>query len=357
MTVTDEQVIEFDGVSRRVLGVRYELVDSALSRIGEIHPVEGSDAPSLRSDSGRSVKRTLQTLRIRPDEVGDIDRARDRVRVMVDISNLAPRPFGVYAFGTTPKHQTTAGVSMSASLNDIGFRLAKGIPTALSLGIGAQVFDFLVQFAQDFGYPDPWIDPTSAVVQAPMTWPAATPGTRIMAEVGLLAGFLDPYILNNGRLRQKAAPDLGSLLAPELVYEQGGRILAGSVVTDDSFLDAPNRYIVQGSGTTTSPIVGWFDVPDSAPFSAAAKGYVDPANPTQMQGIADNAAADAAAYALYLRSPAAYQTIEWDSPFDPRHETFDAVQALTAPWMEQSWSWRLAAGQPMHHVGVRVWTP
>ena len=73
-----------------------------------------------------------------------------------------------------------------------------------------------------------------------------------------------------------------------------------------------------------------------------------------MQGLATQAQANKGAVNLARTRSVAFEWLTFTSTADPRHDTWDVVEAFGKRWLETSWSLELRSGGPMAHTMRRV---
>jgi hypothetical protein len=141
----------------------------------------------------------------------------------------------------------------------------------------------------------------------------------------------------------------------DYTYEAGGRIHKDSIVETDDLLSTPNRYVVIDTNGATSPIIGTYDLPASAPNSIANRGFAV-TKVIELQGLTDSAAAATAAQAAANNDDAAFKQVEFRSTHDPRHDAFNIVQLLGNQYREVAWRIVLSSGGAMGHKLRRVYS-
>jgi hypothetical protein len=116
-------------------------------------------------------------------------------------------------------------------------------------------------------------------------------------------------------------------------------------------LAAANAFAVYDSGTDRLRS-GRYDIPASAPHSFANRGFRI-GRSESVQGLENQDLATRAARNLARRSDV-FEYVTFNSTADPRHETYDVVDAFGDRWLEVSWSLELRSGGAMSHNLKRV---
>jgi hypothetical protein len=352
---TTTELLDLDGVAARTSTFRLDVVDASLTLIGTLGA--GADQPaSVENNINRTVKRTMSGVRIPPSELAAVRPYSDRVRPVMVLENGVELPVGVFLFGDLSRTIDTAGTEAEASLVDQTVILDTGIAEPYSVPAGKSLTVAMGEILAASPVAAYDVAQTGQVAGSPLAWPAGASRLRVLSDLAATAGFYSPYFDNAGTCRLVAVPDLSAASA-SIVYAQGGvdtgRVIRGSIVRSDDTLGAPNRYVAVDASGQGGGFVGAYDVPATAPHSAANRGFVI-SRTVEVQGLATQADATAAAKAAGLQDTS-YEHLQFASPPDPRHDTFDVVEFDGAVWREQSWTMTLREGEPMKHVLRRVY--
>lgn len=353
-----EDIISLVGIAQRAEGIRFDVLDQTLSKIGEVTPI--SDMPArIRNSETRTIRRSLEGMRLTPADAAAINPLTDRIRPMWVIRDLAGTdhafPMGVFLFGENPAAVYSWGNETTATMIDQGYILDQASERAWGFSAGTPVAEALAEvFADVAGITTPVIDPGLGSLTGDMAFPVGTRRTKIIDDLLLVGGGLPHYFDNEGTPRCRTLPDLG-IAVPAFTYTTDGSsvIDKDSIVTYDDLLDAPNRYMVIG-GSSDAEIVGYYDIPSDAEHSIAQRGFAVTRVET-LQSVQDASQATAAALALYASDNQTFAWAEFDAVTDPRHDTFDIV-AYTGPiFIGSEWSAVLETGGKMHHVLRRLY--
>lgn len=367
----DELLDLIDVVQRRE-SVKYEVLDSRLEWLFDIHPIVGN--AQIRVDANATVKRTLSDLRLTPDDEARIDVFAHRLRpvwqievarnrqvvvagtettrpVVTETPIYADYPLGVFVFSSADRVRQPWGIELTATLHDQSVILNQARETGLSLPAGANIVDAALSIIAECGIPSVQVKPSEMTVSAPVAWPAGTSRLEILNQLCGMLGYHPVYFDNEGRLRARAAEYPIVDLPPDHTYrlDETSRVVTGTITETSDLLDAANRYIVRSSAPSGTEIVGYYDLPANAPQSIARRGYVI-ASVSDEPGISDSATATAAA-ARNAAQARTYLHADFTATADPRHDIFDIVDYLGDNYRETGWELELkTGGRHTHHL-------
>ncbi len=340
---TTEALLDLD-VAARFSTVRWDLLDSSLVRIGELHPQTLN--AFITNDTTRTIMRTLGNLTVRWTEADGINVLTDRLAPYWVLENGDTIPLGIFLFGDASRSRHTRGADLAGTLVDQLHLLDFADGTVVSYAAGVNVSAALIAELTAGGIIDFTVDPSGVLIAQTVAWAPDVTRLKRMGDLCALAGFLPPFFDARGLCHCRGAPD--PALATSFL-SLDGLAYRGSIVERTDQLDAPNRYIVICSGSTATPIVGVYDIPASVPWSAQNRGFVA-AKTVTVSGITDQAAADAMAQSLAAQDGKGFSHIELDSAPDPRHDTFDLVTWDGQIWLETGWTLNLTEGSANHHT-------
>lgn len=356
MTSTADLV---SGASPSLTGrVRWDLLDSSLGRIGEIHPVRPDI--SVQNDTTRKLKRTARGLYVPADEAVDVDEFSDRLRPVWEMPNGDEFSGGVFMYADVNRLRNYGYdvdlIALEATLCDQLVILDQPLQAGISFPSGTNYGTMLQAIADLYRVPDPLIESTGATCSGPLAWAVGRDsGLEAMIEVCRMASFFDPYYDNDGRLTIRTIPAV-DVTEATFAYGQSGAIARGSIVESTNVLEAYNVFLAIDSGSTGSPIVGRYEIPGDEPHSIANRGFAV-VKPIDLQGMADVASANDAARGEALSTAGAFQPTSFDTIPDPRHDTFDLVSYPTPETVQLEVTWVLdcdLAGK-MHHELRRMY--
>lgn len=178
--------------------------------------------------------------------------------------------------------------------------------------------------------------------------------TKTLVADGLLS-HNSPWFDNTNVMRFIRSFDPATAI-PTFDFDSGNKVMRDPppIETDD-LLGAANRFVVvsNGSTVTTSPIVGSYDVPSSAPHSIANRGFV--ISKTIDRQVEDVGQAQAIAANLGQRQTI-FERVELTTAPDPRHDSYDVILWQGEKWLETAWSLPLIEGGKMRHTARKTYS-
>lgn len=352
MALTDDQLLDLE-VMQRTGTFRFDVLDQNLNDAGELD-VSAASTPTIDNDTDRDIKRTLSGLVLSAATANAINPQRDRVRVSYVLSSGVRRSMGVFVFTDNSRQRNSWGSVPAPQMSDLGVALKQPAAETFSVAPGTFYVDAIAAALLVVGV-EAVIEPSDSRTSGTTAqgWPAGTDWLEILNALASSAGFASPYFDNAGVLRFRSLPDVA---VTDLSYTLGptSRVIDGSIVESDSSLDAPNRYLAIDTTNTDAPVVGIFDVPDSAPHSAVNIGYVRTQR-IDAQGAGTPEQCEAIAVARY-RADRQYEWITFASPPDPRHDTYQTVRFDGVVFRETGWKLPCSEGAAMEHELRRTYT-
>jgi hypothetical protein len=348
---TDAELLDLV-VAARSSSFRLHVLDASLTYAGTVDALADT-AATITNDTSRPIKRTMSGIRLPPDAAAAIDPFADRVQPVRVLSNGSEYPLGVFLFADWSRTPDTPDLGGQGGMVDQTLIVDDPIAASVTLARGASLSDFAANLLADAGLPAVDVQPSPLTAGKALTWPIGTSRLAIVKAVAELLGYYTLHFDAAGVARMIPVPDLAYADA-DLVYRAGGRVLHSTIVASDDAMNAPNRFIVIDTGATVAPLVGTWDVPGSAPHSYLARGFYA-TSITETQGLATQTDADAAAAAIGQAAGAGYAHLEFASPPDPRHDTYQLVEFDDVVWREESWTMPLAEGAAMTHKLRRVY--
>lgn len=353
MSTTAELLDLAPQVGQRASTIRWDVLDSTLTTIGTVSPDDSPARVTVNVD--RAVKRDLSALQLSPLEQLSLDPFGDRLRPMWVLQDGTEYPLGVFVLGSMDRLRREYGIDARASGVDQTIILDQPITETVALSQGDDVRAAILQQLAIAQIPSYDVDLGIVLaVGAPIVWTVGTSRLKVVNDLAAMAGAFPVYFDNSGVGRVRLIGDPGSGTAQHS-YSMGGRIISGSMVESDDLLEAPNRYFVIDTSSPNAPVFGYYDVPASAPHSEPSRGFFV-VKVIEEQGLTTNAEAEARALAEYASAADTYQSVQFSSPPDPRHDVFDSVDYLGVRFREQGWSLALQEGAEMTHDLRRLWT-
>lgn len=348
---TSTELLNLDGVASRTEGARFELRDASGGVLGSITPTR---IVSIDNRADGVLKRTVPQFVLAPSVAADINPLTDRVWPYWLLGDGSQYPLGQFLFATWSAQRTSYGLTASARLLDQGLILGQPIRYSFGVTRGTQVRDALAQLFDAAGIHTYNIDPSNgASVDNALAWPAGSSTTyaAIATQLCTLGGMTDWFFDNSGVCTVLRTPNLNN--AATLLYDSGGRIIAGSAVEQADLLNSPNVYVAVDTANRAAPIVGTYTLPNSAPHSIANRGFAI-TKTIEAPGVGSSARAEQFAAAYAQSDPDTYQTVTFSGPPDPRHDTYDVIGYLGTNYQETAWRLRCAPGGPHEHTLTRA---
>lgn len=329
------------GVGQRTATWRFDLVDAVSGEnLGQVHPVRSG--ASISHDTGRTIKRELR-VNFGVADTAAINPLTDRIAVFM-LTGGQEWPLGRYMFTDETDLVSTGGTLGDMALVDEMFIVDQQQSAAFSSDLSATAA--VVEFVS--GLPLVGVTVEGSPYPAVGSWPPGTTGGQILEALATQGDYMTPWMGNNGFFRMIRTVDPDTAV-PTLDFDRGNRVIAGSITETSDLLRAPNRFIITSNSgdAQTAPIVGTYDVPPSAPYSIAQRGFVIP-QVLNLQ-LADASQATAVARNLGIRQSVFRRTQLSTAP-DPRHDSYDVIRWQGVNWLELGWTMTLADGAPMTHV-------
>lgn len=381
-----DPIFDFTLRGLRSATFKFLLEDLTGLQLGEIHPVRNS-APTLSHDTSRSVKRTLN-LTLDVATTAAFDEIRHRIRLLMVLEDGQEFPLGRYMTASISRIPTTAGDMGSLALVDEMFTVAQPITTSFGVATSVRSYttdgvsrgsvylairrllDRYLLFNPEVDWGAPTWGETRARVRpvgreqnieftdytSAATWQSGTAGTSVLADLAVAGDYFTPWMGNDGTFRMIRAFD-PSDVAPALDFDEEDSVYRDSITRSNDLLNAPNRIIVtsnSGAGdSVNAPVVGMYDVPNSAPHSIQNRGFVV-ADVINLQ-LTTRAQANAVARNIAV-TQRVVERVELTTPPDPRHDSYDVIRWDGSLWLEISWSMTLTEGGAMRHVLQRIFT-
>src|SRR5215207_312 len=351
---TTDQILDLDGVHRRVDRFRFELCDKDLSPIGELHP-DAESAPTIQNDTSNNTSRRFGGLKLTPDEAVDVNVLTDRLRVYMVLQNDVEYRLGTFMWADANRPDRSWGQEQHSELVDFSYILSQESTQAFGWGRGATItlIIFFLVFRAGFELADVAVIGHEAArgLADTRSWQPGATWDQMLTDLGDIVGFASPWFDRDGRFHFDEPPDPAVDHPTVTSYGYSTRVVADSVLYTDDLLAAPNDFAAFDSGTDRIR-AGRYQVPASAPHSFANRGFRIGKTQT-LQGTATQDQVNKATRNLARRSDA-YEIVTFQSTLDPRHDTYDVVEAFDERWLETSWSMELRSGGLMSHSLKRV---
>lgn len=336
-------------VGQRSATFRFGLTNGVTGEVlDDLHPI--ADPPAVVShDTSRTIKRQL-TLTLGVEDAARIDTITARVTPYMIVGGVE-YPLGVFLFANSMSVEYLQGNLMPATLLDTMFIVDQQIETAVApfnAGGSTQIVTLIQSI----------LNPLKVKYQVESsnyttngTWPIGTNRGSVLEDLALQGGYFSPWFDDQNIMRFELAFDPANALV-DFDWDANQVAIRGTMTRSNDMLTAPNRFIVVSNSTSDSsmaavPIVGRYDVPDSAPWSIASRGFVVPSVITLGTDTTDQAQTIATTIG---QRQMIVETYEVDTPPDPRHDSYDVIEWRDDKWLELAWSLTCKEGEPMHHV-------
>lgn len=351
-SLSDTDILDFT-IPVRADRFEFDLLDATHNKIGTLDVEEGSN-PSVAVNTAQNATRALTNLAVSGADLSQIDVLRDRVQPVMILQNGNRYELGVLMFGQDNNTEHSWGATKTPELVDETFVVDRALDATATASTGDSIIGLISALLAPISLPGGIIiEAADQAASSPLLYRVGTGRYTALTALASLLGCYPPHFDNHGALRFKPAPAPTSANVDH-VYDLGGRIHADTIVTSSTAYRAPNRYQVIGDNPTT-PVVGTYDLPPSAPHSAAQRDGLIVTTSRNMQGLADQTIADLAAYVDALTDRTPYATVAFTSTADPRHDTYDTISILGVRYLETGWTLQCTPGGPMTHTGTALW--
>lgn len=325
--------------------VVWDVLDESGSATGRL----SSSGGSLTWDGGARIQRVVRGAQFDATEWQAINPFRDRLQLLWVEDNGDTTPLGVFHVAQSPRKYIDENLFANPEpyLVDGGFFLDQPSIQGLSGRLGERLSDIMARLCDQAGVTSRVISPCGEFCGEPILAPAGTSYSQSLSGIARLANFLPPHFDRNGVLRLVPPPPLTS--APAAVYGPSN-VVRESRLADDNLLDAPNVFVVIGSGASESEIVAEVEVPSSAPHSVANRGGRRVVSVRSEQGIDSFAQAERIASQMALVQVSDFETVSFDTLPNPLHDCYNIVELHGENYRETGWTLPLRAdGSTMNH--------
>jgi hypothetical protein len=310
--------------------------------LGVVNP-DRTTPPVLTHDTTGAIKRRL-TMNLNEFDTPKINPIQDRILPFCIICGVT-YPLGRYMFTTPMFTESTGGERGQFTLLDEGFIIDQQLesPYASTAEVGVAIRGLLATgtFTFDINVPSTEYAAVGAFTAG------QTRGQGL--DTYATQGDYMPYWMNNAGEFQMVRTVDPATAVPDFDYDLANNVKRDTITRTTDILDAPNRFIViSNSGdAANTPIVGTYDVPNTAPFSVVQRGFVVPS----VVDLQSNATTQATAMArnLGLRKTV-FDRVTLDTMLDPRHDSYNVIHFLGENWLELGWTMNLFPGGAMQHV-------
>lgn len=339
---------------------RFDLYDGSEYQ-GELTLVDRGSAPTLTTDTSRSIKRTLEGVILLPGEIEQINVVRWSVKLVMELSDGSTWPQGTFRWADVSRPIVSnkdgtvimgAHCSFVDQLMIVDQQLDRSVSFPPGTNITDAIADLLAELPIEFAVlaSSAMISPEAEAI----SWNIGTSRLKIINDLATMIGYHDLYFDNTGVGRLGPMPDPLVSSGSVLEYPVGKRTFFGTATRSTNLLDLPNRFVVVNNGATQVPVYGEYDIPYDAPHSFENRGFFV-THVEQFQGLNSSADAQFAAESLGRQWRFPFETVEFAGPPDPRHDHYDVVNFEGDRFLELNHSMTLRDGTDHKHVLRRTY--
>lgn len=331
-----------NAVSQRRATWRFDLINGVTDeRLGTLTPY--CDPASISHDTSRVIPRDLR-INLAPSDLSEINSLTDRILAYMTIAG-EDWPLGRFMFAADSLLKRTRGDDQSSALTDemslVDREILRGFTATGSCdsSMRAVTDGLLLPMGRTFA---------ASPYTAQGGWQVGSRRGNILQVLASQGDLYPPWMDNNGVMRSvRVISPEGAV--PDLSFDDGYPVVADSITDTNQLLDAPNRFVVVGNGSSSNDaaIVGVYDLPASASHSIAVRGFAI------QQTISMQITSKIQAIAIAKASSAVYapaQEISVSTPPDPRHDGYQVIRYQDLNWLETAWSMTCEPGGDMTHT-------
>lgn len=338
-------------IGQRQATFRFQLINGVTGmNLGYLTPL--ADTPAqITHDVTRVIKRDLR-LSLAAADLDRISPLTDRILPFMLIGGQAYQ-IGRYMFTGDVRIRRTGGDDGSLMLMDemnlVDQELTVGY-TPNDVSCDGAIRDIVTGVLLPMG-----VNIAASPYTAAGSWRMGSRRGAAIDALSIQGDLETPWMDNTGVMRGVRTIDPATAV-PDLSFDDGYPIYAESISSTNNLLDAPNRFVVIGSGSASVPteVVGAYEIPPSAPHSISSRGFVQQQTFNLQVTTADQAAA--AARTIGMRTLPVEQ-VDITTPPDPRHDGYQVVRYREENWLEVAWSMQLIEGGDMTHTLRRSYQP
>lgn len=326
--------------------IEWDLLDETGAPVGALRSFGGG----VTWDGRGAIQRVVRGARFDADDWRQVNPFRDRLRLMFVTDDGTRTPMGVFHVAQLPRTFIDADELRSPEpyLVDGGFFLSQESRVGFAGRLGESLSQVMERVCDAAGVLDRRVTDTTEVCGQPIVAPPGERYSDFLTGLTRLANFLPPHFDRNGTLVLAPVPPLTA--TPAARYGPTN-IVRESRVADDNLLDAPNVFVVVGSGATNEPIVATVEIPSSAPHSVQNRGGREVVAVVREQGIDTDQQARRMAASLALVDATDYESVVFDALPDPAHDCYSLVDVNGVRYRERQWEMPLrVAGATMRHT-------
>lgn len=343
----------------RIINIRYELLNYADLKKGELDVLSGSVA----LNSLAQIKRTAQ-FKIKEKNLKDVNYLTDRIRPVL-IIDKKEIPLGIYLIPSPTREKTSEGIIRNIEAYDVTqILLEDKLTDRYFIKKGSNYIKSIVQIINSAGVFRVAIEPEEFVLKRDREF---EPGESKLSVANTLlqeCNYTSLYTDNSGMLIAKKYV-LPSMRKTEFVYGDSGTNIEQLKVensTEDQLdiFNVPNIFVVVASNA------------ENKSLKSVYKNY-SPTSPTSIQNrkrniveyktvsdIADQQTLNNYTKRLAYNATNQYKKIKFETIVNPKHGYSNCIYVkdkklgINDKYIETAWSFELKAGATMKHNCRRV---
>lgn len=353
-TEEPDPVLDLDDyVGQRAATFRFDIVDSITGYRRTVTPLRDS-IPILTHDTTRTIKRQIMGLFLGVADTALFNSITSRLQPFMVFDDGAAYPLGQYVPNSQILFQSTGGEQSNVTFYDEGFivdqQFSRGFGSARP---GESIQITLARCLEDLPITYT-IEPSE--FGATVGWAAGTRRGYAVEQLAIDGDWLSPWFDNTNVMRFIRSFD-PALREVTFNLDSGNKVKRANVLRSNNIVTAPNRFVVVSNGQSavdgaSGPVVGVYDIPESAPHSAFNRGFV--VSETVYRQLNYSSQAQAVAKRLGQQQ-IIFETIELSTAPDPRHDSYDVLRWDGVNWLETSWTLPMIEGSDMRHTARRAY--
>lgn len=340
---------------------RFRVVDAITgANRGTLTP-ERDTAPTLEHDTTSTISRKVNNFRLGPEDTEWFSPLSDRVWIEMLLGDGTVFPLGRYIVADDSGTLHTYGRDSTLTLLDEMFIVDQELEEGFTANGTAA--DLAIRRLLEYVAIEPPIIESNSGEGVHQSWGAGTGRGKAVNDLALAGGYFAPWFNHTNRMRFVASFEPGDR-QPTIDLDSPPRVDRDSIAFTNDRATAPNRWIVRSNSTGIllgdegtevnefQQVVGRYDVPSTAPYSIAQRGFAIPK--TVEAQVRTGTAANIYAKTLGIQR-SLYEVCTLSTPPDPRHDSYDVVRFNGENWLEIGWSLPLVVGGEMTHTLRRAY--
>ncbi len=351
--VVANRILDDEKLANMAYSIRFDVLDSSLNIIGTPGPLAAS---SVSLNVSSKTLRTISGVKLTQNDMAAINPFTDRLRPTMVLGDATEWPLGVFVFSDQTDWLTDGVGKSDLTLADLSAVIDQLCVTDVSYAIGTPVIPAIESILNMLGVSNTFIlgpPDFTTVVSAAVTWPAGTSYLTIVSQLASLGGYFPPYFNNNGYCVIRR-PQQIFVADADIFYQSSGttKVAADTAKVNSGTLTAPNTYLVIDTAPKAGPVAAVAFVESYLPWSKENRGGYRVTEVVRTQGLGATTEAQAMADSLAVASQG-FETVNFSSRPDPRHDGFQLIGWNGIIYRELSWSMPLTVGGLQTHSLVR----